>query len=218
MINNCVNDGNAIGVIMLGPINSGRNTQARMLVDVYEGHHISTGVLVRGRMDIDEDFRRQHGLNINKGLPVPDDVILSLIAEHTQKNELSGIIALSGWSRTKHQADMLHKIFTKPHHVIAFDFMISLTIARERARLSGRVDSDEVIKRFRLWQTHRDDVAHKLRAKGVHVVGLDGCHNPDHIHDSVRGTIVKHVKALKGLVGVRAPSRHRHPHHAPDFH
>lgn len=209
MINNCITDGTAVAVLFLGAANSGKDTQGEMLIRQYQGHHISTGALVRNKMDTDKDFRKKHGRQMEQGGLIPDDIIFDLIMEYAQENQPEGIIALNGWSRTKPQADMLDKIFTTPQHSIAFDFDIPLTVAQERARIRKRFDDNEINRRFRLWQQHRVDVIHKLRAKGVRVVELDGRHDPDHINNSVKGEIINHVKALKGLVGVNSPNRHR---------
>jgi adenylate kinase family enzyme len=202
-INNRIDNG-TVGVLMLGPVNSGRKTQAEKLVSEYRGHHISTYQLVCTQID---DIPRS-----NDGLS--DEDVFCLTKEYLALHMPTGIVVLNGWCRTKHQTDMLDKLFVKPEHLIAFSFDIPLTVAQERAGLDGRVGDSEISRRFRFWERNRDDVDHKLRAKGVNVVELDGCHDPEHIHNSVRGGVVNHLKALTGLVGVRAPSRHRHPHHA----
>lgn len=210
-INNCIHSGTAVGVIMLGAANSGKGTQAKLIIDNYQGYHISTGDLVRAKIESDQDFKDGYVKDIKSGCLISDEVVLGLTRDHLALSKPSGIVVLDGWCRTKHQTDMLDKLFVKPEHLIAFDFDVCLSVARERARIRAREDDTEINKRFRLWQEHRASVVHKLRAKGVYVITIDARQDPAHIHNSVRNGIVDHIKAIKGRSG-KAPG-HRALHH-----
>lgn len=207
IINNCLNGGMVFGIVLLGPANSGKGTQAKMLMERYDGHHVSTGDLVRDKIACDAIFAEKYSGRTGSGALIDDDVVFDLTKECLSSANPAGIIVLDGWCRTKPQVDKLDDLFTRPDHLIAFDFIIPIDVVRTRANVRGREDDRRIDGRFKLWDDHRSIVRSKLKAKGVRVVEVNANQDPVHINSFIEREIIFHGRKVRGLIVNKSPDR-----------
>lgn len=66
-------------VILLGPPGSGRSTQAEMVAKRYGLVHISTRNLLKSEISKNPEVGRVISKSIDMGLPVPDEIVISLV-------------------------------------------------------------------------------------------------------------------------------------------
>lgn len=113
-------------IIILGPPGAGKGTQAKLIVKDFHILQLSTGDLLR-------DNRRRNtpiGLEAQKfmdgGNLVPDDVILTMVAEELDKPELNPGYILDGFPRTCTQAIGLDHLLTD--HGLSIDHVLVLEV------------------------------------------------------------------------------------------
>ena len=101
-----------MNVIFLGAPSCGKGTQAKVISKKYKVRHISTGDLLREKV---ENPRDPMGLKLkeimNKGALVDDEIIIKLIDDKI--NELSSDegILFDGFPRTLEQAKLLDQAY-----------------------------------------------------------------------------------------------------------
>ena len=91
-------------ISLLGPVGTGKGTQAQRVSETLNWTRIATGDLVRDQIEADTELGRELKGYSDKGDPVPDDVILELILPHLQP---AGGWILDDCPRTIKQARML---------------------------------------------------------------------------------------------------------------
>lgn len=94
-------------VSLLGPVGTGKGTQAQRVSEALNWTRISTGDLVRDQIEADTELGRRLRDYSDRGEPVPDDDILRLLMPHLQP---AGGWILDDCPRTIHQARMLDKV------------------------------------------------------------------------------------------------------------
>jgi adenylate kinase len=91
-------------VSLLGPVGSGKGTQAQLVSGRLNYARISTGDLVRDQIYADTELGRELKGYSDRGEPVPDDIVMDLVRPHLQP---AGGWILDGTPRTVEQARML---------------------------------------------------------------------------------------------------------------
>src|SRR5918998_1773773 len=97
-------------ISLLGPVGTGKGTQAQRVSEALNWTRISTGDLVRDQIEADTELGRELKSYNDKGDPVPDDVILELILPHLQP---AGGWILDDCPRTIEQTRMLDEELEK---------------------------------------------------------------------------------------------------------
>lgn len=125
-------------LILLGAPGAGKGTQAKLLIEKYNIIQISTGDILR------ENVKNQTTLGLNaknymeKGLLVPDDIIVSMIKERIKKDDCKNGFILDGFPRTIAQADALTNILNEMN--LKLNACVYIEVLEEELikRLSGR--------------------------------------------------------------------------------
>ena len=91
-------------ISLLGPVGSGKGTQAQRVSEALNWTRIATGDLVRDQIEADTELGRTLKRYSDQGEPVPDEDILELILPHLQP---AGGWILDDCPRTINQARML---------------------------------------------------------------------------------------------------------------
>ena len=76
-----------MNLILLGAPGAGKGTQAQMLVEQLHIPSISTGNMLREAMANGTDLGKQVKTYMDSGSLVPDDVILSIVAERVAQDD-----------------------------------------------------------------------------------------------------------------------------------
>ena len=100
-------------VVLLGKPGSGKGTQARRIAKAKGIPAISTGDLIRAAIAVGSPLGQKFQEYSDKGLLVPDDLVLALIEERIKQDDCSGGFLLDGFPRTIPQAEELEKWLAK---------------------------------------------------------------------------------------------------------
>lgn len=127
-----------MNVILFGPPGAGKGTQAKFIVESYCVPQISTGDMLRVAVKDKTQLGLVAKQIMDSGGLVPDDVMLSLVAERLALLDCRDGFVLDGFPRTIPQADALVSILADLGKTI--DHVLSLDVDSSEiiVRLSGR--------------------------------------------------------------------------------
>ncbi len=125
-------------IIMLGAPGAGKGTQAKMLAEKYGIPHISTGDIFRANIKNGTELGAKAKEYMDKGLLVPDELVVDLIMDRFKADDCSKGYILDGFPRTIPQAEALDKALQAAGESI--DYAINVEVPDENIvnRMSGR--------------------------------------------------------------------------------
>ena len=123
-----------MNLILLGAPGAGKGTQAEFLIEKLQIPAISTGNMLREAMANGSDLGKQVKSYMDGGSLVPDDVILSIVAERVQKPDCKNGFILDGVPRTLAQAEAIDAAGIEIDHVVS----VEVGDAEITNRMSGR--------------------------------------------------------------------------------
>ena len=125
-------------LVFLGPPGAGKGTQAQKLCADVGWAHVSTGDLLREAVAAETELGLKAKAYMTGGGLVPDDLVVSLVAERLKKDDCAGGFVLDGFPRTVVQAEMLEK--TLEDMGIALDVVLYFATDHDvvMERLTGR--------------------------------------------------------------------------------
>jgi len=206
-------------VILLGPPASGKGTQSRLISEYLNVPALGTGNLLRAAIEEQTELGKEADSYLEKGLYVPDELILKLVDEWMLKQE--GGWLLDGFPRTQAQADAFQPSGTlqKPDLIVGLrvpqEELEKRISSRRQCRQCGFVTStfshpdgecpsceggelvarnDDAIDSFRIRFAQYQELTAPLfdfYASSGRFVEVDGCQSPD----DVFATILPHLGA-----------------------
>lgn len=125
-------------LIMLGAPGAGKGTQAKKLSAKYDIPHISTGDIFRANIKNETDLGVKAKGYMDKGLLVPDSLVVDLVADRIKEEDCVNGFVLDGFPRTIPQAESLDKALENMGTSI--DFAIDVAVEDEVivTRMAGR--------------------------------------------------------------------------------
>lgn len=132
--------------ILFGPPGAGKGTQAKMMVEKLNFHHVSTGDLLRKEIAAATELGCQAKSLIEQGNLVDDAIVEKMIENEIDNNPSVKAFLFDGFPRTIAQAESLDRMLQKRGESI--DKVISIIISddvvferiRHRADIEGRKD------------------------------------------------------------------------------
>lgn len=126
-------------LILLGPPGAGKGTQATRLKERLNIPHISTGEIFRKHIKAGTPVGEQARCYINRGLLVPDHLVLGLMETRLDEEDCANGFLLDGFPRTVNQAKALDLLLARREQKI--DLVINIVVSKEEllSRLSGRL-------------------------------------------------------------------------------
>lgn len=94
-------------LVLLGPPGVGKGTQASNIVKRYNIPHISTGDIFRANIKGGTELGKLAKGYIDKGLLVPDEVVVSIVKDRLSNDDCREGFLLDGFPRTVEQAKAL---------------------------------------------------------------------------------------------------------------
>lgn len=184
-------------IVLFGPPGAGKGTQAAFLKDHYQLIHISTGDVFRFNIKNQTNLGLQAKSFMDKGLLVPDEVTIGMLADEVDKNPGAKGFIFDGFPRTTPQAEALDALLadkkTAVHAMIALEVPDQVLVDRllERGKSSGRPDdaNEEVIrKRIKVYYTETDVLKDYYKAQNKYH-GINGVGNIAEITDRLMQVI-----------------------------
>ena len=123
-----------MNLILLGAPGAGKGTQAELISEKINIPAISTGNMLREAMKNGSELGKQVKQYMDEGSLVPDDVIMSIIAERITQPDCKNGFILDGVPRTLAQAEAMEAKGIKIDCVVSIEVDDSEIIAR----MSGR--------------------------------------------------------------------------------
>jgi len=124
--------------VLLGPPGSGKGTQAKKLSAERKWPHLSTGDMLRSAIQGGTKLGMEAKSYMDKGMLVPDSVVVGLIEERSQSPECKNGFILDGFPRNIPQAEALDRMLAREGKKV--DRAVSFMIENKELilRLSGR--------------------------------------------------------------------------------
>lgn len=121
-------------LILLGAPGAGKGTQAEIISERLSVPTISTGNIIRAALKAQTEMGIKAKEFIDKGLLVPDDVVIGIVRDRLKENDCKNGFILDGFPRTVPQAQALDDMG------IEIDKVIDIQVPDEKIvqRLSGR--------------------------------------------------------------------------------
>ena len=104
-------------LILFGPPGSGKGTQSEKLIAKYHLKHLSTGDLLRNEISRKTPLGLEAKKNMDKGLLVPDEVVIGMINDALDNNPGVAGFLFDGFPRTAVQAEELDALLAKKKYV-----------------------------------------------------------------------------------------------------
>lgn len=147
-------------LVILGAPGSGKGTQGKLLAEHLGIPQISSGELLRRAVKDGTPLGRAAQDYMDRGLLVPDDVILGLVEEILASGEAAGGVLMDGFPRTVAQAEAVDRLLGA--HGARVDAVVLLEVEEEelvrrllgRAAIEGRSDDnlDSIRQRLRVYE------------------------------------------------------------------
>lgn len=97
-------------LVLLGPPGAGKGTQADLISEKYRIQKVSTGDLLRAAASAGTPLGKKAKEYMDRGLLVPDDVLIGLVKEKLKEKSMKKGFILDGFPRTLAQAEALQKL------------------------------------------------------------------------------------------------------------
>ncbi len=186
----------SMNIILLGPPGAGKGTQGDILAGTAGLLKIATGDLLRAAVKAGTPLGKQVQSYVDRGLLVPDEIMLSLIEEKLGSKEARQGAIMDGFPRTIAQAEAVDGFLSSRgdqiDSVVAFEVEDETLIRRMigRAGEEGRSDDTPEAIRKRL-QVYREQTAPLLQfyeERGV-MTRIDATGSVDEVAASVAKAI-----------------------------
>ena len=121
-------------LILLGAPGAGKGTQAEVICDHLSIPAISTGNIIRAALKAQTEMGLKARDYIEKGMLVPDDVVIGIIRDRLCEDDCKNGFILDGFPRTVPQAEALDRMGVK------IDLVIDIEVPDEKiaTRMAGR--------------------------------------------------------------------------------
>jgi len=129
-----------MNVILMGPPGAGKGTQAKRIARKLNIPHISTGDMLREAVAAGTDLGLKVKEIMDKGLLVPDDLMIDLVRERLAREDTKNGFILDGFPRTVEQAIALDKMLDE----LKKEIDVALLVDADEEEIVKRISSRRV--------------------------------------------------------------------------
>jgi adenylate kinase len=191
-----------IDLILLGPPGAGKGTQAKKLEEKYGLKQLSTGDMLRAEIAAQTDLGKQVKELLDKGILVPDDIVIKMIALRMEQPDCARGVIFDGFPRTTPQAEALEAMLYEKGRPLAAvielavnedELVNRLNTRIEQTKKSGqpvRPDDNEETLRHRL-KVYRDQtmlIIPYYREKGL-LQKIDGMQPIERVEEKIESIL-----------------------------
>ena len=177
-------------VLLVAPPGAGKGTQADRISKRYGIPHISSGEVLRKHIERGTAIGHEVQRFVANGDLVPDEIVISTLAEPVLEAAESGGYVLDGFPRNAHQArmayDLAEPLGINVQHVVALDVPRDelLRRLRHRSGIESRADDTaEVIQhRLEVDEASSADLLGYYDERGI-LSRVDGMGTPDEVSE-----------------------------------
>lgn len=126
-------------IALVGPPGVGKGTQAALLSSAFGSCHLSTGDLLRAARQREHTPVANQLSQMDRGGLVPDDTMLSFIADRAGCLNCRGGFVLDGFPRTVPQAEALDHLLARADAQLDLVICYDLSVPELLLRLAGRL-------------------------------------------------------------------------------
>jgi adenylate kinase len=127
-----------MNLILLGPPNAGKGTQAKKLYADFQIPQISTGDILRKAVKDGTELGKIAGPLMASGAYVPDDIVIGIVEERLKQADCARGYVLDGFPRTIPQAEALDRMLEKNGKKLSAVVSLEVPHAKLIERGSGR--------------------------------------------------------------------------------
>ncbi len=128
-------------IIFFGPPGAGKGTQAKIISNKYNIPHLSTGDILRSKIEEKDQLGLQVKQIIASGKLVSDDILNSIVSERLKNEKKNGFI-LDGYPRSSEQAQFLNNFLTNNSLKIDYIINIELNFETLKKRIIKRSEEE----------------------------------------------------------------------------
>lgn len=127
-----------MNLLLIGPPNAGKGTQAQLLTEHFGIPHLSTGNLLRENIEQGTDLGKLAKSYVDNGQLVPDDLVINLVEKAIESIDLSKGVLFDGYPRNIAQAENLDALMAKHHSQLDTVILIKVKKSLLIERAIGR--------------------------------------------------------------------------------
>lgn len=188
-------------VLLVAAPGAGKGTQAEKLAAHYGVAHLSSGELLRQAVKDGTSIGKQASDDLQHGDLVPDELILTMLAEPIIEASRNGGYVLDGFPRNVRQAEAAYEL-TKQVGGIELEAVIHLEVAHDelqrrllaRAGYEGRSDdaADVVTHRFEVYTVETEPLLTFYRERHL-VLEINGEQDEEQVFADIVRSYERHL-------------------------
>ncbi|HNQ69958.1 adenylate kinase [Mesotoga prima] len=183
-----------MNVILMGPPGAGKGTQAKRIAQIFKIPHISTGDMLREAVAAGNDLGLKVKEIMDKGLLVPDDLMIDLVRERLSREDTRNGFILDGFPRTVEQAAALDEMLEDLGRKIDVALLVNADEEEVVKRISSRRVCPECGKVYNLL-TIRPKVEGRCDNDGAELIQRD-----DDMPETVRARYRVYLEKTKPVI------------------
>ena len=128
-------------IIFFGPPGAGKGTQAKVISDFLNVSHLSTGDILRKKLNDNDSLAFELKKIMSSGNLVSDDILNSIVSSRLLNEKNKGFI-LDGYPRTLNQSEFLNNFLSDTSTSINYIFNIQINFNILKSRILKRSEEE----------------------------------------------------------------------------